>query len=359
MTSIINPLFHPNYDEEILRLSKASVFHSSAWARVLSESYGYEPFYFGSTKNGRILSLLPVMEIRSLLTGARGVSLPFTDLCPEIAEDQFPTNNHSDQIASFGKIRKWRYFELRGARFAEPKWKPFCSYYSHELDLRKGEKELFSNLRGSTKRNIKKAVKEGVEVECSSSLQSLRTFYNLHCTTRKKHGLPPQPFKFFKKLHQHLISKGHGLVSLANYHGKMAAGAVYLHFGKKAVYKFGASDPKYTNVRPNNQVMWESIRRYINMGFESLAFGRTDMDNEGLLQFKRGWGVEEKVIDYYLYDLSKSKLSKKKSLKLPTPFSKISPFRHSEYWGSCYTNTSADSPQPETITRGLVSKIGH
>ena len=307
MTSIINPLHYHNYDKEILRLPKASIFHSSAWARVLTESYGYEPVYFGSTKKGRISSLLPVMEIRSFLTGARGVSLPFTDFCPEITENQLSENNFFNSIKSFGKKRKWKFFELRGTQSAQPKQRPYCSYYQHDLDLKKGENAIFSNLRSSTRRNIKKAVKEGVEVECNSSLDFLKTFFRLNCMTRKKHGLPPQPFNFFKKLHQHIISKGHGFISFATYHGKVVAGAIYLHFGKKAVYKYGASNSVFTHARPNNLVMWESIKWYAKRGFESLNFGRTDTDHHGLLQFKRGWGVEETVIDYYRYDMRVAK----------------------------------------------------
>ncbi|MCK4790639.1 MAG: hypothetical protein KAV87_43285 [Desulfobacteraceae bacterium] len=38
--------------------------------------------------------------------------------------------------------------------------------------------------------------------------------------TRKMHGLPPQPYLFFEKVFEFMISKNMGLVVLAVHHGK-------------------------------------------------------------------------------------------------------------------------------------------
>ena len=52
-------------------------------------------------------------------------------------------------------------------------------------------------------------------------------------------------------------------------------------------------------------MMWKAIKWCINNGFEKLSFGRTETENHGLLQFKRGWGAKEGFISYYKYDLAK------------------------------------------------------
>lgn len=61
---------------------------------------------------------------------------------------------------------------------------------------------------------------------------------------------------------------------LASFKGTIIAGAIYFHFGEKAVYKYGASDVKYQQLRPNNLVMWEAIRLYCQNGYKSFCFGR-------------------------------------------------------------------------------------
>jgi len=134
----------------------------------------------------------------------------------------------------------------------------------------------------------------------------VKEFYRLNCLTRKDHGLPPQPFFFFENIFKHVISKGLGMIALARSSKKIIAGAVYFHFGGNAMYKYGASDKSYQHLRANNLVMWEAIKRYAEKEYKTFDFGRTEPENEGLLQFKRGWGTKEEMLTYYKYDLKRS-----------------------------------------------------
>ena len=73
-------------------------------------------------------------------------------------------------------------------------------YIGHELDLSQGETALFKSFRESTRRNIKKSQKMGVSVVLANTGEQMEQYYRLHCLTRKKHGLPPQPKQFFDKI---------------------------------------------------------------------------------------------------------------------------------------------------------------
>ena len=311
--TILNPLEYPGWDELLLTNSDYSFFHSSSWARVLCESYKYKPLYFTSIDNGKLSALIPVMDVRSPLTGRRGVSLPFTDYCQPIISDKSHFQEIIDNIIVYGKKAEWKYIEYRGGEeyFQDKIHSSF--YYMHTLNLTQDEQELLSSFRSSTKRNIKKAIKEGVAIEICNSLESINEFYRLNCITRKHHGLPPQPYYFFLKIYENIISKKKGLVVVAYFQGKTISGAVYFHFGDKAIYKYGASDRNYQRLRPNNLVMWEAIKWYAQNGFKHFSFGRTDLDHEGLLQFKRGWGTYEKTIKYHKYNFKKASFISERS----------------------------------------------
>src|SRR3990172_2341885 len=81
---IIDPTQYPNWDELLLSAPGSSFFHTSAWAKVLRDSYNYKPLYFAIVDTGGIRALIPDMEVNSFLTGKRGVSLPFSDYCGPI-----------------------------------------------------------------------------------------------------------------------------------------------------------------------------------------------------------------------------------------------------------------------------------
>jgi len=305
MLQIINPIEYPNWDELLLTNENYSFFHTSGWAKVISESYNYKPLYFTEIDNNKLTALIPIMAIKSPFTSQRGVALPFTDQCPVIDSDGNHFRELFGKIIDYGRKAGWKTIEFRGGKEYLQDKIPSETYLTHSLDLAHPEQKIFSTFRSGTKRNIKKAIKENVRVKILNSLESVKEFYRLNCLTRRDHGLPPQPFFFFRKLFEHIISTKKGFVILASYHNKVIAGAVYAHFGGQAIFKYGASDKTYNHFRPNNLIMWEAIKWYLQNEYKSFNFGRTEPEHEGLLQFKRGWGTQEETIHYYKYDLTK------------------------------------------------------
>jgi hypothetical protein len=310
---IINPINYPKWNELLLTKEGACIFHSSAWARVLFDTYHYSPLYFVIIEDNELSVAIPFMEVKSAFTGWRGVSLPFSDYCDPIVSKEVNFQDVLNQISEYGKRSGWKYIEIRGGNGFLSGVPYSANYYGHNLDITQGEERLYANLRNSTRRNIKRAAKEGVQVKICTSLEAIGEFYRLNCITRKGHGLPPQPYCFFETIYNYIIKKELGFIVLATYQEKTIAGAMYFHFGDKAIYKYGASDKRYQHLRPNNLVMWEAIKWYSKNGFHSFSFGRTEPNAGGQRQFKTGWGTSETIIKYYTYDLRKRDFIERKA----------------------------------------------
>jgi CelD/BcsL family acetyltransferase involved in cellulose biosynthesis len=299
---IVDPLVDPRWESEIGTHPDSGPFHSKEWARVLVSTYGHRPVYLRFSRGGKPVALLPLMEVSSWLTGRRGVSLPFSDACrPLIFGDCRPCEIF-EELEKLRASRRWRHVELRGDGVAPKTATPSVSYFGHTLDLRPGAEAVFGSFDASVRRAVRKARRHGVIVKIDRSPAGIREYYRLHELTRKRHGLPPQSPAFFENLHASMIDSGLGFVALAKLESRVFAGAVYLRFGKNAVYKFGASEDASRKLRANNLVMWEAIRALANDGAESLDFGRTTLTNEGLRRFKKSWGTSEKTISYIRSD---------------------------------------------------------
>jgi hypothetical protein len=158
-------------------------------------------------------------------------------------------------------------------------------------------------------------------VRFSNCFDSIRTFYALHCLTRRRHGLPPQPVRFFENIARYVLAPGHGFVATVRWEDRPVAAAVFFNHNRKAFYKFGASDYAFQQLRPNNIVLWEAIKRCAESGFDTLHLGRTSLANEGLRRFKLGFGAREEIIQYYKYDFVKQTFVKE--------------FDHSAGWFRC------------------------
>jgi hypothetical protein len=305
--SIINPLNSSGWDALLETSDATTFFNTSAWARVLKESYGYTPLYLTSIVSNKLNGLIPMMEVNSALTGKRGVSLPFTDICHPVAKDKKTFDPLLNELLACGRMRGWKYIEIRGGSDFLPDEPGAAKHFVHTLKLSSDEAEVSRNFKSNTRRNIRKAEKEGVKVTLGWTLEALAAFYKLHCGTRRHHGRPPQPWSFFRKIHEHIIAAEKGFVALAGYQRRWIAGAVFTIYRDQAIYKYGASDRTSQHLRPNNLVMWEAIRWCCRNAVKTFNFGRTEPENEGLLQFKRSWGSSESMLTYYRFDLRRSR----------------------------------------------------
>lgn len=298
----LNPIEERGWDEALASVPGASFFHTAAWARVLAECYGYRPCHAAMRNGSRLDGLLPLMEVNSWMTGRRGVSLPFSDECPPIGTGPDTARALVAAAQEYGAGRTWQYLELRGGARAAPEMKPSRSYFGHTLDLSIGEERLLAGLTGPARTAIRKAAREGVQVRLGREPDLLRGFFRLNCLTRREHGLPPQSWTFFRKIQEHVLDAGLGVVVLAESRGRPAAGAVFFHLGPNVLYKYGASDRRRQHLRTNNLVLWEAIRWYAARGASTLSLGRTDRGHAGLRRFKLGWGASEHGIEYFKYD---------------------------------------------------------
>lgn len=301
---VVDPRSISGWDNLVLAHPDATVFHSSGWCNVLCESYKYAPRFLCAFRADELEACLPILEVNSRITGRRGICLPFTDECGPLVSDDFSSEDLRREAQVIGKENDWKYLEVRESNAAGNS----LGFFSHDLRLDQTREKLFGSFEGSIRRGIRKAESSGLRVTISRSEEAIANYYRLHQLTRKRHGVPPQPFAFFKNIGRHLLKAGRGFVVSADLSGKPVAAAVFFHFGGKGIYKFGASDEQFQQLRPNNLVMWEGIKELSQAGVNVLSFGRTSLDNEGLRRFKLGWGASERTVTYSKTDVRTGKL---------------------------------------------------
>lgn len=305
-TQMVNPVRIPDWCSLLAGFSNYSFFHSAAWAKTLEDTYGYTPVYLTVGEAGAVRCVLPLMEVASRFTGRRGIALPFTDECGPLYDDRAWAHRLVQSAVGLGKSRGWKSVEFRGGRELFANAPASVSFYGHRLNLEEDEDAMFARFDGSTRRAIHKAEKSGLTVTVSSGMDAVKTFYSLHCKTRRRHGLPPQPFAFFDNICRHILSRDQGMVVAGHWRSRPVAASVYFQSGSSAVYKFGASDESFQHLRGPSLVMWEAIRRLARHGIRTLDMGRTSVSNEGLRRFKLNWGVREHQIEYVKYDLRRN-----------------------------------------------------
>jgi hypothetical protein len=299
---ILNPVYEPGWDHVAILHRDANCFHTSAWAKVLHQTYHHRLFYLQFSCGRRLAALVPLMEVRSPFTGRRGVCLPFSDACEPLIFDPDAVDLVRDRVVRFAREHRWRHLEIRGGKSFRLALSSVATFYGHTLDLRGRVEERADRFDSSVRRAIRKAERSNVSVLTGRNRQSIGDFYRLHVQTRRRHGLPPQPASFFQNIYEYIVKPGLGFTVLAQHESRPIAAAIFFRFGKNAVYKYGASDRRFQEFRANNLVMWHGIQFLARNGAEKLHLGRTECQNDGLRRFKLSWGTEEETINYFRVD---------------------------------------------------------
>ena len=278
---------------------QASIFHHPDWSNLLAKCYGFRPFVLVvQDRTGSISAGTPLMEIQSLITGRRWVSLPFTDYCPPLYRDQGSLNLLTRELVRLEQNGNIPRIEVRWELPPQPLIQVDCQYVLHTIELN-ADPEVNAHLFHRTQRqNIRTAEKKGVQIDRGDSLDQLRVFYHLHCLTRRRHGIPVQPWRFFELIFHNLIKKSLGFIMLAYQGNHPLAAGLFLHWQQTLTYKYAASGEEGQSLRPNHLLTWTAIRWGCKNGFRILDFGRTDLTDDGLRTFKNRWGSAELPLTY-------------------------------------------------------------
>jgi CelD/BcsL family acetyltransferase involved in cellulose biosynthesis len=300
----LDPRVDPEWDAFVDRSSGGTVFHTSAWASVLAETYSFAPRYLAAIDDsGSVVAGIPTMLVRSRLTGRRLVGLPFSDACAPLAPDCGAGDKLIDTLVAEARNERCRYLELRGDSGLVLDRHGFKSFQflHHEVSLDRPLAQIDADVSPAKRRARNKAKNEGVEVSRSTELVDVKSLYHLYLLTRRKHGLPPAPYSFFENIHRFLIANGMGCVLLAKWRNQVVAADLVLWHRDSLYYKFNVWDTHFQDVRPNDLLLWEAIKLGTERALRVFDLGRCEVDNSGLRQFKKGWSAIEMPLSYYYY----------------------------------------------------------
>jgi len=279
-------------------------FSREPWRHLISEVYGFRTTMLASRDDaGNPVATLPLALVRSPLGGRLLTAFPFSDYCPLPADDTAATDLIEQALALNASMRS-RYLELRtGENALLAQRSDFVAsdlYAQWTVSLADGPDAAWKKVKKSVQRQVEKASHAGVSVTFADSRDAMRRYHQLHLLTRtRNHGMPAQPLRYFDALWGAFAGDGTLQVLFAEHEGAVIAGMVVLAHGGVARYAYGASDERYLHLAPNNLLMWTAIRWASEHGYKTFDFGRTARDNQGLMQFKRGWGATEQPLTYY------------------------------------------------------------
>ena len=178
----------------------------------------------------------------------------------------------------------------------------------HEDGTPRTEDDVLKAMNQQWRRNIKKAIKSGVEVTrgrvAPGDDADLTLFHDLYVHTAERDHFTPRPLGYFRTMFEALGSETDDDAAveirlyLARHEGDLVAATIWIRVGGHTWYSYGASSTEKREVRGSNAAQWAMISDSLTAGADVYDLrGITDtLDSDdshvGLIQFKVGTGGE-------------------------------------------------------------------
>lgn len=278
---------------------EATIFHQPEWAEVIRRTYGLRPRYLVLARSGEPASGLPLFQAGRLWR-RRLISLPFSDVAGPLLAHPRDAEGLAAALLRLARAGNFSLIEVRGgATQPAAGFEASQDFFLHVLDLEDDLAVIRSRLHMGTRRSLRIVERGPLRVRTGSEEADVVAFYRLNLLTRRRHGVPPQPYRLFRNMWDLLAPAGLMSLLLAELHGRPVAGIILLRFRDTAYYKYGASDPAHFTLRPNHLLMWQAIEWAKKSGCRRLDLGRTHHASEGLIRFKTSWGADWLPLAYW------------------------------------------------------------
>lgn len=161
------------------------------------------------------------------------------------------------------------------------------------VDLLKTPDELFRSLHKMHRINIRRAEKNNLQIKQENDWRPL---YALMKETARHQSFRIWPARYFEKLFAVLKPAGMLELQTARSKDNLIAAHLYILFGSRATYLYGASNYKDHSLMAPHLLHWQAIREFQRRGFREYDFWGLDEERfPGVTAFKRKFGGLEKI----------------------------------------------------------------
>ncbi len=179
----------------------------------------------------------------------------------------------------------------------------FQPQHSLAVDLLGSEDEILAQMKQKGRYNIRLAEKKGVKIVRSAGGDSdlaanVSEFYRLLTETTERDGFSGHKEGYYLRMLEVLGDKA--ALYLAEWEGKVIAGAIVTYFGDVATYYYGVSSNEFRSVMAPYLLHWEAMKEAKGRGFEWYdLFGIAPAGEEkghsweGVTEFKRKFGGQD------------------------------------------------------------------
>lgn len=289
--------------------SRFSIYHMQRWQQLVTSVFGHRSMYLAAVENGIPLDVLPAFAVSKPLLGTKIISAPYEGCYGGFATDNFVARDALlTEIIAIAHAQKAKFIEIRSRQ-------PLVGLVAKGFILQQpllistldlvDSKSNWNGLSTKHRRNVRYALKNGVDIVEAQSLQQMRVFHKIITDRYHSLGVPFPGRKYFDEIWNSLIQNDLAMLLLAMKKGSIIGGHLLIFSGQDVISKYAGYLKNEDSGRSyaSYLLFWEAIRIGAERGFKSFNMGVTGASNTGLLDFKNRFGAQTAPVSFYYFPI--------------------------------------------------------
>lgn len=285
-------------DEFVLGRPEGKACFLPAWSFMAAKLFGYRSLYLVARQGGRVVGVLPLLQVRSWLFGNRMVSQAFADYGGILSDSWEARDALFARAVELATEAKCESMEFRNAAPLPYDLVGREGKASMRLALGDDPEALWTGFKAKVRNQVRKARKSDITA-CVGGLELLDDFYRVYTHRMHQLGTPAYARSLMAGLLEALPDNSRLFVVRLN--DKLTVGGgITTYTGNYAEMLFAATLTQYNRLCPNNLLYWTVIEHYCRQGVRYFDFGRGTIGG-GTYQFKKQWGSEQVNLHYQFW----------------------------------------------------------
>lgn len=267
---------------------QGSFYHRWEWQDINRDQLGHASRYLGAFDQGRLVGMLPLVQVKSRLFGNIGCSLPFVNFGGPAAESA--SVEAALMAASTAVADEWGvdYLEIRSTRDLGDVYPSSRHKVSMTVDLAPDPEVLFNGFKGDQRKEVRRGYKYGFSARFGTT-EVFDDFYAILCDSWRDLGTPIYSRAYFESVMSTFPTRTRIAVVYAADHTPAAAAFMGHQNGVVEGLWLGTR-AQFRRQLVGYVLYWEIIKDACEQGHRLFHLGRSTADS-GAEVFKRKWNA--------------------------------------------------------------------
>ena len=294
----LEPRHANTWDAFVASHSSGTFFHRAAWAEVITTAFGHTSLYTLAERDGMIVGVLPLVQMKTRLFGNSLVSTPFCVYGGPLAGDAeaaLALTAHAETLRARAGASA---VELRQRDPLDDAWLAGDWLTRSDLYVTFRKPIVASddaNLK-AIPRKQRAMVRKGIQNGLVSVVdQDADTLHEVYAESVRNLGTPVFAPRYFRILLS--VFRDCAEVLTVMHQGIPIAAVLNFYFRDEVLPYYGGGTLFARQVAGNDFMYWEVLRRAAARGCRMFDFGRSKVGT-GAFAFKHNWGFEPAPLPY-------------------------------------------------------------